>query len=632
MVHAVRHRGPDGTAHVIEDAAAFGHAMLHTTPESLNEVLPTTSRNAAFLLTCDARLDNRDELLGGYLDRYPGDSDVSDSTLILWAYEIWGDRCVDRLIGDFAFAVYDKVRNGVFCARDHFGVKPLYYCLTETRFAFASEQKALLVLDFADPTINRTRVDQFIVSCVADDITTFYNGIFRLAPAHTLFVNAETVSLTRYWKLDPLRELPDMSDEEYVKEFLYLFRQSVSCRLRAAKPIGSFLSGGLDSASIACIAASELAGSGQRLSTISAVFPDFPECDETKYIKQIASKLDVDTHLFDCSNVNPLDNLNSLTESHDEPVPSIGMYRAERLLSEASSRGVRIMLDGHDGDTTISHGIGFLSDLADAGKWGLLWSEVKVLSKVFNRPALPTFWTYFESVWLRPKIDQRRGLCLARRLWLGVRRRIFDNREARRTVFPWSHLTPSGRSVVPAICESQNNEPAAPACTNERISHYNMITMPLCSLILESLDKTSAAKGIEMRYPFWDKRLVEFCLAMPVHLKLGKGWSRLVLRLSMKAVLPEQVQWRKEKTDFSKVLCNNMLVQAYSDVNSLVGTNHAIRCIYLNEEAVRASVEVFRRNPVLNNLNGLYPALALTEWVAVLEARSERNSINNLAD
>ena len=125
MVHAVRHRGPDGTAHVIEDAAAFGHAMLHTTPESLNEVLPTTSRNAAFLLTCDARLDNRDELLGGYLDRYPGDSDVSDSTLILWAYEIWGDRCVDRLIGDFAFAVYDKVRNGVFCARDHFGVKPL---------------------------------------------------------------------------------------------------------------------------------------------------------------------------------------------------------------------------------------------------------------------------------------------------------------------------------------------------------------------------------------------------------------------------------------------------------------------------------------------------------------------------
>src|SRR5881296_79829 len=201
MVEQLAHRGPDGSGVWSEKEVGLGHRMLWTTPESLLEKFPLVNAAGDLVLTADARIDNRDELLAALGLESPPIQGISDGQLILRAYERWGERCPDRLLGDFAFAVWDRREQVLFCARDHFGVKPFYYYRADRLFAFASEIKALLCLPEAPRRLNEVRVADYLDGglLLGDKAGTFYQDILRLPPGHSLTIGPDRVQLRAYW-------------------------------------------------------------------------------------------------------------------------------------------------------------------------------------------------------------------------------------------------------------------------------------------------------------------------------------------------------------------------------------------------------------------------------------------------
>jgi len=247
MIETLAHRGSDGSGVWNDKSVGLGHRMLWTTPESLHEQLPLTSKNGDLTITADARIDNRDELLAALGLAAWAHGEITDSELILRAYEHWGDGAPERLVGDFAFAVWDERRQALFCARDHLGVKPFYYHQSGRVVAFASEVKALFTVPAVPRRLNATRVGDYLGGIFEDQAGTFYRDVCRLPAGHFMVVAPGTARTQSYYRLDPSREIRLRSDDEYADAFRERFTEAVRDRLRSAYPVGSSLSGGLDS-------------------------------------------------------------------------------------------------------------------------------------------------------------------------------------------------------------------------------------------------------------------------------------------------------------------------------------------------------------------------------------------------
>lgn len=256
MAALLARRGPERCGAWQAGPVGLGHTLLATTPEAALERLPLEDPTSGCVVTADARLDNRGELLQalGLSDRA---AVTGDGQLILAAYLRWGMACLERLRGDFAFALWDPRAMRLFCGRDHFGVRPLVYHHGPGRFfAFASEPRAVLVLPQTPYRINQGRIANHLVTQLEgiDKTSTFFEEVFRLPPAHALLVSPEGVRLWRYFSLEPGPELRLSSNEAYAEAFLEVFTEAVRCRLRGAATVGSMLSGGMDSGSVVAVA------------------------------------------------------------------------------------------------------------------------------------------------------------------------------------------------------------------------------------------------------------------------------------------------------------------------------------------------------------------------------------------
>ena len=228
---------------------------------------------------------------------------VPDSSLILYAYHRWGETCVDHLLGDFAFAIWDAHKHHLFCARDHMGVKPFYYYSTDGLFAFASEIKALFCVPGIPRNTNEKTLAFRLAEIDPDPAATSYLQIHRLPAAHAMTVSLSGLRIYPYWSLDPRHEIHFETDEEYENAFRTLFIDAVRCRMRSSHPLGSELSGGLDSSSVVCVARHLLRQENRdhkalSLHTFSAVFDKVPECDERTYINYVLSEGNLTPHFI----------------------------------------------------------------------------------------------------------------------------------------------------------------------------------------------------------------------------------------------------------------------------------------------------------------------------------------------
>ncbi|HTY24953.1 MAG TPA: asparagine synthase-related protein, partial [Desulfomonilaceae bacterium] len=254
MLQTMNYRGPDGSSIWNEGMLGLGHLILNSTPESLNENLPKSNETGHLIITADARIDNRDELMAELSITSELRKTIDDDKLILLAHEMWDEAAPEKLEGDFAYCIWDRVEKKLFCCRDTFGVRPLYYYLDDKIFAFASEIRPLLKLDGIPTRLNEVMVADYLIGMQDDQAITFYKGIFRLPPAHCITVDPHGVRIRRYWSPQLSRKLELNSDEEYAEAFRNLFVEAVRCRLRSVYPVATTLSGGLDSSSVTCVA------------------------------------------------------------------------------------------------------------------------------------------------------------------------------------------------------------------------------------------------------------------------------------------------------------------------------------------------------------------------------------------
>jgi asparagine synthase (glutamine-hydrolysing) len=612
MMDILAHRGSDGGNIWSEDNVGFIHRMLWTTPESLLENLPLEKNN--LVITTDARIDNRDELISTLnLNHLPKEK-ITDSDLILATYQTWGEQCPEKLIGDFAFAIWDKQKQQLFCARDHFGVKPLYYHSSDSIFVFASEIKAIFCLPKIPQVINEERIGDYLIGNFDDLTITSYQNIFRLPPASFMTVTSERISINSYWSLDPVKETCLNSDEEYAAKFLEIFTEAVRCRLRSCSNVGSMLSGGLDSSSITCMAR-KLLPEEQQLPTFSAIFDRVKECDERQYINTILKRGNYQPHYLNADLRTPLTDINKIFEHEDEAFFAPGFAMMTWGICElARNKGVNILLDGYDGDSTVCHGSGYLHELAREGYWLRLWQEIRGVAKVYNESAWQGFWNYFYAYTL----SRSKPIKLWGKINGKLRKTFSIQKDLAQSIYSSFNLDFVKRIDLKQR-EQKLEEVESSSNQTCQAEHYRILTQGIHAFGLEIFDKAAAAFSLELRYPFWDKRLVEFCFSLPPEQKLSQGWSRIIMRRAMENILPSEVQWRTSKMDFTPNLVYGLLNQEKQTLRQLIFHNCQILSNYINTEILQSiydnQVSSAKSKPDLKEIRFIWRATSLGLWL-----------------
>ena len=607
MLDVLAHRGQDRAELWYQKQVGLAHRMTCTTPESLSEMLPHCDYTTGMTITADARIDNRQELLDWLELAEPADQ-VSDSLLILRAYQKWGADCPQKLLGVFAFAIWDEPQQKLFCARDFFGIKPFYYHHSSKVFSFASEIKALFCVPEVPQQLNELMVGQYLISNLDDKEITFYQDILRLPPAHSLTVAANAITMQRYGSLDPNFELKLGSGKEYAEAYRELFKQAVASRLRSCAPVGSMLSGGLDSSSICSAARDLLQGSDRKLHTFSGIFPNLPE-EDRKYADErffmdavLGSGDNFIPHQVHGDRLSPLYQQDKIFAHTDEPYMGPNYYLNWAIYERAQQQGVRVLLDGIDGDTTVSHGFECFPEFARQGKWLKIAKEARRYARrmrLYNADisAASVVWQYA----ILPHLPDFAG-------WW---RKISGQN-------PWyeaSVISPkfaSGLNLAERVYQLDRSD--VPRRT-ARQNHWHGMNVGIHAYTLELADKGNSAFGIEPRYPFFDRRLVEFCLSVPVKYKFCNGWTRYLARIGMAGVLPKEIQSRATKADVGRSFRRRLLDCESDALDNLVANSDSI-APYIDLLKLKNSYQKYKSNLASqDDIFCINTALNLSMWL-----------------
>jgi len=612
MISMLERRGPDGSNAWHEGPVGLGQTMLVTTPEASNERLPHVSAQDGLVIIADARIDNRDDLIDvlGFRDR-EGDK-LGDSELILGAYRKWGETCPEKLLGDFAFALWDPRQQKLFCARDHFGIRPFYYYHDPGRiFVFASEPGAILVLKQVPYMINEARIADFLISQLEgiDKTSSFFEEIYRLPPAHSLSITDAAMQQKQYWSLEPGPELKLGSDKAYGEAFLEVFSKSVSCRLRGNGLVGAMLSGGMDSGSVAAVASRLLAERGLGpLPTFSAVGPDPETCIETRTIHAALAMDGLDPHLVNLENLDELlPDLEELTWSLDEPFDS-HMTVIRALYLAAHRNRVKAVLDGIDGDTILSAGSQIVR-LLRRGKWLTAFREA-LGQDVFWGGAYPAGKVLF------------RGACRAFVPGPVLRfRRALLNRSSQNT-----QLEKNIRESIisPTFADRVHLDQRLQALQMHRLPGDNLspgqesaeaINHPYLTVGVERYNRAASALSIEPRHPFLDRRVVEFCITLPGDQKLNHGWPKAILRHEMSGRLPDGVRWRLGKQHLGWAYTTKLMDNMQDNLRFTINENMNILLPFIDRDSVNNACQSYfvAKDPGL--AEKVYEAAHLAVWL-----------------
>ena len=576
MSAAIAHRGRDADGIICDGSVAVAHRMSWSTPESRRETQPLAHAAPASWIVADARIDNRGELAA--ILRVAEPSRTTDVELIVRAYERWGRRCVEHLVGDFAFALWDGEARELYCARDPMGVKPLYYFESADLFVFASEAKALFTVEGVPREIDPVEVAKFVEGAIDDRTRTHFKGIRRLPAAHWMTVARRGSLVSQYWKPDAEREIHFPRSEEYAEAFREVFTEAVRARMRSVHAVGAALSGGLDSSSITCTARElRRAAGGAPIHSFSLIFPSLPAhdlrmIDERRFIDSVVRDGGVLPTFVRGDDLSPAADVDAILGSLDEPYPAFNLYLHRAMYQAASERGARVFLDGFDGDTAVSHGFGRFNGLVTRGEWDTFEREMRALAErrrvgpaaLLAHIGLP----HLAMLARRHRWAEwaRAARQLRRRFELPLADTVINQglrpatpafvratyRAIRGTTPPTrSLLLPEVVRVLRARADGASVDEVENFTSTERESHMQGLAQPAYQLTLEMADQCAAAFGVEPRYPFFDRRLIEFCVALPDSEKLADGWPRLVFRRAMEGILPPEIQWRSDKGNLS---------------------------------------------------------------------------------
>lgn len=518
------HRGPDGSGIYVDQHMGLVHRRLKIIDLSDKAHQPMTYGGGRFVICYNGEVYNYLELKKELEEEGFSFESNSDTEVILASYARWGVGCVRKFNGMFAFAIWDSREKKLFCARDRLGVKPFYYHCSSKRFAFASEIKSLLSLrDVLVKPNHKVMRDFLVLGILNHSSETFFEGICELKPAHILIIDRRGLRKESYWEI----EVSDKLDENGMvaieaEKFRNLLTDAIRIRLRSDVPVGSCLSGGIDSTSIVCLiyalsSCNQKALSGEHLKTFSAV-SEIPYLDERSYIRLVNASTNAEAHFVFPEIIDFIEELDKLIWHQEEPFSNASVYAQWCVFRSAAKAGIKVVLDGQGADEQLcgyrKFSYFFLRELISRGE------ILCFLKEICNSPAN---FNFFKGVDFRHSLRYFRG---------------------------WQRYGGLSKIVRPeAFFSAQKENVIGWAGSLAQRILLDMTRYSLPSL-LRYEDKNSMAFSIESRTPFLDYRLVEFLARLPLRLKIRNGWNKFILRDAMKGIIPEEIRWRRAKLAF----------------------------------------------------------------------------------
>jgi asparagine synthase (glutamine-hydrolysing) len=647
---ALAHRGPDGQGaeHFAGERLWLGHRRLSIIDVSNRGHQPMSYADGRYWLTYNGEVYNylelRDELraLGCAFQ-----SD-SDSEVILAAFAAWGPACQTRFNGMWAFAIWDARARVLFLSRDRFGIKPLHYFHRDGAFAFASELKAFLTLPGIDGSLDEQVVAGTLANINGQESTaeTLLPGVRRLPGGHSMSVGADgKIHIEQWWKtLDHLPH-PAGGFPQQAEEFKSLFVDACRLRLRSDVPIATSLSGGLDSSAVACTIA-DLGRQGhvehapqdwQR-----AFIAQFPgsSLDETVYADEVVKATGLKAHYHPIDDVGALAQIEQLLFDFEGIywVPLLGPWSIYR---EMRTSGIRVSLDGHGADELLGGYHFFVERALDAAMAGRLdlaryLDLKKVLAGLVGGSGEVTRAGILGDInWLMKKQLQRwelieplrgaarRGRALWRRLANSV-----GSLPSSAVGAPAAMPPPPTETALRAFAGSralydEANDPNAAGMTPLSAMLFSWFHGSVLPTILRSYDRASMAHGIEVRMPFMDWRLVTYGFALPEASKIGAGYTKRILRESMRGLMPEDIRLRTNKIGFTSPLDQWARGAMKPWLQDTVNSRRFLESAVWNGPAVRDTVE--RSIAGAGSLNPVWPIINAHVLGVTFRAAAQRS-------
>jgi asparagine synthase (glutamine-hydrolysing) len=524
MIALQKHRGPDGEGFHESAHAALGHCRLAVLDLSAAGHQPMPDRERRYWITYNGEIYNYVELAQELMRAGHGFHSRCDTEVLLTAYREWGPACLDRLRGMFAFAVWDEQEQRLFAARDRLGIKPFHYWMNTdaTTMAFASELKALLEF-LPERRINARLAGEFLAWNLLDHdpADTMLQDIRRLPAGHWLTWNRKDgLHVQRYWTFEVNEELRSSPAERLrlIDEFREQFAHSISIHLRSDVPVGSCLSGGLDSSSIVCRVSAELEARGVTNAdwqhTFSACFED-PALDERQYIETITKATHSRNHQVFPDGDRLAGEIDTWLWHQEEPVGGFSAYSQFCVARLAREQGIKVVLDGQGADEQL---LGYRK---------------------------------FILAYLRQLLHNGRYVGAAReaRQFL-LSKEAFAGASLAEGMRYWSRSVPEGSQLWPGDGPPVRPTALGLAPPMGRRIHADITTFSL-PILLRYEDRNTMAFGLEARVPFVDHVLVEWIARLPIDLRLRGGWTKRILRDALVDLLPSKVHRRKSKLGFN---------------------------------------------------------------------------------
>ena len=521
---------------LIIDHLSEGRIFIYKEKNDGEQTNILCDRKSGNIVCINGRIDNKNDVLNK-LNLIK--KDLSDQEIFNEAYLKWGVEFGNYLIGSFSGVIYEARTKKLIAIKDHIGSKPLYYSIVDKKLVFATKLKPIKEYFHRNAEIDQERVKDYLIFLHGKNGKTFYKNIYKLQRSEILIIKNDKLTKRKYFFFNPsyvenFKSINDCSDA-----FKELFVNVIKEQSRDTEIIGTKLSGGLDSSSISSILSKE---TNSKIISYSAIFDnldpvDFKKTDEKEYMDSVIQKYDLD-HRFvniDVKKVNPFNFLDD--SEYNEVTPHGNRYFEILILEAASKDGIKVLFDGFDGDSVLSYGYEYLNELGSKFKLIKLIEQAKKYNPAYKfrniiknhvfLPYLPNDWvTYYKS---KKNKD------------------LFQKR---------LKIIKGSESVISEMQYNNHFNRTKIDKKNVQELHMSTLEWPIWELAMDFSYIDSKKYNIEERYPFFDRRVMEFCLSVPGKFRLKDGISRYYFRESMKQYLPEKNFNRLAKGNISPLVVN----------------------------------------------------------------------------
>lgn len=538
MAKKIGHRGPDEEGHLIDGPVGFYHKRLSII-DLISGQQPMTSGPASIVF--NGMIYNYKELRDTLKKQGHSFLTKSDTEVVLRLYLEYGPECVSRLNGMFAFLIYDREQKRIFAARDHFGIKPLYYYTDQDYLIFASEIKALLEHPGITVEPDYESIQDYLVFQYVLNNETFFKGIKKLLPGHYQIIDLESfrIQTVKFWEPDFTVDTHH-TEEYFVYKLRELLEDTVNIQMRSDVPVGTYLSGGIDSSIVTILAAKIFSG---QIKTFTGAFREGSQFNEMPFAKEVGNTCNAKMFEVYPTEAEFIDLLPTLIYHMDEPAAGPGLF-PQYIVSRLAAEKVKVVLGGQGGDEIFGGYTRYVIAYLEQAIKGAIYETnvegehiVSLMSILPNLPSLKQYVPMLRNFWkvdLFEPMDERYF-------------RIIDRSSGDLSILSEEFKASFARERIFSRFQKIFNHPNTLSYYNKMV-HYDLVANLPSLLHVE--DRVSMAVSLESRVPLLDHRIVELVISMPPRMKFKGAEMKYILKKAVKDILPLKILERKDKMGF----------------------------------------------------------------------------------